>query len=181
MDYTVHWILQARILEWLPDLSCRGSFQPRNLTQISLIAGRIFYQLSYQESPKILKDDAIKMLHSISQQIWKIQQWPQKWKRSTHILIPKRGSTEEHSNHQTIVLISDVSRVMFKILQAKLQNYLNWEFPDVQAGFSKGRWTRDQIARIRWIIEKSREFQKRIYLFFINYAKAFDHVYHKKL
>ena len=103
------------------------------------------------------------MLHSISQQIWKIQQWPQDWKRSTHILIPKRGSTKEHSSHQTIVLISNASRVMFKILQAKLQNYLNWEFPDVQAGFRKGRWTRDQIANTYWIIKKARKFQKNTY------------------
>ena len=116
---------------------------------------------------QILKDDAVKVLHSICQQIWKTQQWPllwpQDWKRSVFIPIPKRGNAKECSNYCTIALISHASKVMFKILQARLQQYLNHELPDVQAGFRKGRGTRDQIANICWIIQKAREFQKNIY------------------
>ena len=100
------------------------------------------------------------MLHSICKQIWKTQQWPQDWKRSVFTLIPKKGSTKECSNYLTIALISHTSKVMLKVLQARLQQYVNRELPDVQAGFRKGRGTRDQIANIRWIIEKAREFQK---------------------
>ena len=103
---------------------------------------------------QILKDDAVKVLHSICQQIWKTQQWPQDWKRSVFIPIPKKGNAKECSNYCTIVLISHASKVMLKILQARLQQYMNHEPPDVQAGFRKGRGTRDQIANIRWIIEK---------------------------
>ena len=110
---------------------------------------------------KTLKDDAIKVLHSICQQIWKIQWWPQNWKRSILVPIPKKGNTKECANHQTIALISHTSKVMLKILQARLQNYVNQELPDVQAAFRKGRGTRDQIANIYWIIEKAREFQKK--------------------
>ena len=110
---------------------------------------------------QILKDDAVKVLHSIWQQIWKTQQWPQDWKRSIFIPIPKKGSPKECSNYRTIALISHASKVMLKILQAWLQQYMNRELPDVQAGFRKGRGTRDQIANIRWIIEKAREFQKK--------------------
>ena len=99
------------------------------------------------------------MLHSICQQSWKTQQWPQDWKRSVFIPIPKKGNAKECSNYRTIALISHVSQVMLKILQARLQQYMNCEFPDVQAGFRKGRGTRDQIANICWIIEKAREFQ----------------------
>ena len=113
------------------------------------------------------------MLHSICQQIWKTQQWPQDWKRSILNPIPKKGSTKESANHQTVVLISHASKVMFKILHARLQLYVNQELPDVQAGFRKGRETRDQIANLCWITEKAREFQKNIYLCFIDYAKAF--------
>ena len=120
------------------------------------------------------------MLHSICQQIWKTQQWPQDWKRSILIPIPKKGSTKECSNHQIIALISYASKVMIKILHSRLQ-HVNQEFPDVQAGFIKGRETRDQIANIHWIIEKAREFHKNIYLCFIDYAKAFDCVDHNKL
>ena len=109
---------------------------------------------------QILKDDAVKVLHSICQQIWKIQQWPQDWKRSVFIPIPKEGNVKECSNYHTIALISHASKVMLKILQARLQQYVNHELPDVQAGFRKGRGTRDQIANIRWIMEKAREFQK---------------------
>ena len=130
---------------------------------------------------QILKDDAMKVLHSICQQIWKTQQWPHDWKRSVFIPIPKKGNAKECSNYHTIALISHTSKVMFKILQARLQQYLSCEIPDVQAGFRKSRGTRDQIANIRWIIEKAREFQKNIYFGFIDYAKDFDCVYPNKL
>ena len=109
---------------------------------------------------QILKDDAVKVLHSICQQIWKTQQWPQDWKRSVFIPIPKKGSVEECSNSPTVALISHTSKVMLKILQARLQQYVNHELPDVQAAFRKGRGTTDQTANIRWIMEKAREFQK---------------------
>ena len=102
---------------------------------------------------QILKYDAVKVLHSIHQQIWKTQQWPQTWKRSVFIPIAKKGNTKECSNYLTIALISHASKVMLKILQARLQQYMNCELPDVQAGFRKGRGTRDQIANIHWIIE----------------------------
>ena len=129
---------------------------------------------------QILKDDAVKVLHSICQQIWKTQPWSQDWKRSVFIPIPKKGNAKEFSNYHTIALISHASEVMLKILQARLQQYMNCELPDVQAGFIKGRGTRDLIANICWIIEKAREFQKTIYCF-IDYAKAFDCVDHNKL
>ena len=122
---------------------------------------------------QILKDDAVKVLHSICQRIWKTHQWPHNWKRSVFIPIPKKGNPKEYSNYCTIALISHASKVMLKVLQARLQQYVNCELPDVQAGFRKGRGTRDQIANIRWIIEKAREFQKNIYFCFIDYAKAF--------
>ena len=105
-----------------------------------------------------LKDDAVKVLHSICQQIWQIQLWPQDWKRSAFIPIPNKGNAKEYSNYHTIALISQTSKVMLKILQARLQQYVNHELPDVQAGFRKGRGTRDQIANMRWIMEKAREF-----------------------
>ena len=130
---------------------------------------------------QILKDDAVKVLHSICQQICKTQQWPQDWKRSVFILVPKKGNAKECSNYHTIALISHTSKVMLKILQARLQQYVNCELADVQAGFSKGRRTRDQIANICWIMEKAREFQKNIYFCFIDCAKAFDCVDHNKL
>ena len=107
---------------------------------------------------QILKDDAVKVLHSIWQHIWKTQQWPKDWKRSVFFQIPKKGNTKECSNYHTIALISHTSKVMLKILQARLQQYVNRELPDVQSGFSKGRGTRDQIPNIRWIMEKAREF-----------------------
>ena len=100
----------------------------------------------------------MKVLHSIRQQIWKIHQWPQDWKRSVFIPIPKKGNAKECSNYRTIALISHTSKVMLNILQARLQQYVNQKLPDVQAGFRKGRGTRDQIANICWIIEKAREF-----------------------
>ena len=123
---------------------------------------------------QILKDDAVKVLHSICQQIWETQQWPQDWKRSVFILIPKKGNAKECSNYHTIAVISHASKVMLKILQAGLQQYMNHELPDVKTGFRKGRGTRDQIANICWIIEKAREFQKNIYFWFIDYTNAFD-------
>ena len=129
---------------------------------------------------QILKDDALKVLHSICQQIWKIQQWPQDWKRSVFIPILKKGNAKECSNYHTIALISHASKLMLKILQARLQQYVNNELPDVRAGFRKGRGTRDQITNICWIMEKAREFQKNIYFCFIDHAKAFDCVDHKK-
>ena len=126
-----------------------------------------------------LKDDAVKVLHSICQLIWKTQQWPQDWKRSAVILIPKKAmpknaqtTTQLHSSHTLVIL---------KILQARLQQYVNCELPDVQADLGKGRGTRDQIAIICWIMEKAREFQKYIYFCLIDYAKAFDCVDHNKL
>ena len=130
---------------------------------------------------QILKDDAVKALNSICQQIWKTQQWPQDWKRSVFIPIQKKGNAKQCSNYCTIAVISHASKVMFKILQARLQQYVNHEFPDVQAGFRKARGTRDQMANICWIIENAREFQKNIYFCFIDYAKAFDCVDHNKL
>ena len=130
---------------------------------------------------QILKDDAVKVLHSMCQQTWKTQQWPQDWKRSVFIPIPKKGNAKEYSNYHTIALISHASKVMLKILQARLQQYVNYELPDVQAGFRKVRGTRDQIANIRWIIKKAREFQKNISFCFIDYAKAFYCVDHNKL
>ena len=111
----------------------------------------------------------------------KTQQWLQDWKRSVFIPIPKKGNAKECSNYHTIALISHASKVMLKILQARLQQYVNRELPDVQAGFRRGRGTRDQIANICWIMEKAREFQKNIYVCFIDYAKAFDCVDHNKL
>ena len=122
---------------------------------------------------QILKDDAVKVLHSICQQIWTTQQWPQDWKRSVFIPITKKGNAKECSDYHTIALISHASKVMLKILQARLQQYVNRKLPDVQAGFRKCGETRDQIANICWIMEKARDLQKNIYFCFIDYAKAF--------
>ena len=130
---------------------------------------------------QILKDDAVKVLHSIRQQIWKTQQWPQDWKISVFIPIPKKGNAKECSNYCTIALISHASKVMLKILQARLQQYMYQEIPDVQAGIRKRRGTRDQIANIYWVIEKAKEFQKNIYFCFIDYTKVFNCVDHNKL
>ena len=121
---------------------------------------------------QILKDDAVEVLHSICQQIWKTQQWPKDWKRSVFIPIPKKGNAKEYSNCCTIALISNASKVMLKILQGRLQQYTNRKPPDVQAGFRKGRGTRDQVVNICWIIKKAREFKKNIYFCFIDYSKA---------
>ena len=130
---------------------------------------------------QILKDDAVKVLHSVCQQIWKTQQWPQDWKRSVFIPIRKKGNAKECSNYRTIELISHASKVMLKILRARIQQYVNCELPNIQAGFRKGRGTRDQIANIRWMIEKARDLQKNTYFSFIDYAKAFDSVDYNKL
>ena len=130
---------------------------------------------------QILKDDGVTVLHSICQHIWKMQQWPQDWKRSVFIPIPKKSNAKECSNYCTIAVISHASKGILKVLQARLQQYVNRELPDVQAGFRKGRGNRDQIANIHWIIKKAREIQKNIYFCFIDYAKAFDCVDHNIL
>ena len=124
------------------------------------------------------------VLYSICQQIWKIQKWPQDWKRSVFIPIPKKGNAKGCSNYYTIALISHPSKVILKILQARLQQYMNWEHPDVQVGFRKGRETRDCIVNIRWILRKKKKrlrAPEKIYFCFIDYAKAFDRVDHNKL
>uniref|UniRef100_A0A4W2GX94 RNA-directed DNA polymerase n=1 Tax=Bos indicus x Bos taurus TaxID=30522 RepID=A0A4W2GX94_BOBOX len=126
-------------------------------------------------------DDAVKVLHSICQQIWKTQWWPQDWKRSVFIPVPKKGNAKECSNYCTIALILHASKVMLKILQARLQQYVNHELSYVQDGFRKGRGTRDQIANILWIIKKARELQKNIYFCFTDYVKTFDSVDHNRL
>ena len=116
---------------------------------------------------QILKDDVVKVLHTIRQHIWKTQPWPQDWKRSIFISIPKKGSAKECSNYHTIALISQASKVLFKILQARLQQYVNHELSDVQPGFRKGRGTRYQIANIRWIIKKRKRVpEKHLFLLY---------------
>ena len=130
---------------------------------------------------QILKDDAVKVLYSICQQIWKTQQWPQDWKRSGFIPIPKKGNAKKCSNYCMLAFISHASKVMLKILQARLQQYINQKYPDVQAGFRKGRGAKDQNANIHWIINKAGEFQKNIQICFIDYAKAFYSVDHNQL
>ena len=130
---------------------------------------------------QILKYDTVKVLYSVCQQIWKTQQWPWDWKRSVFIAIANKGNAKECSNYHTIALISHASKVILKILQARLQQYMNHELPDVQAGFRKGRGTKDQVANTRWIIEKARQFEKSIYFCFTDNAKAFGCVDHNKL
>ena len=126
--------------------------------------------------------DAVKVLYSMCQQMWKTQQWPQDWERLVFTPIPKKGNAKECSNHHTIALTSHASpQVMLKILQERLQQYVKLELPDIQARFRKGRGTRDQIASIHWITEKAREFQKNIYFCFIDDTKAFDGLDHNKL
>ena len=130
---------------------------------------------------QILKYDTVKVLHSICQLIWTTQQWPQDWKRPDFTPIPKKGNTKDCSHYRTISLISHASQVILKILQSRPQQYVNREHPDVQVGYRKGRGIRDQIATIRWIMEKAREFNKNIYFYFIDYAKAFGCVDHSTL
>ena len=120
---------------------------------------------------QILKDNAVKVLHSICQQIWKTQQWPQDWKRSVFIPIPNKGNAKECSNYHTIALISHASKVMLKTLQARLQQNVNCEIPDVQAEFSKGRGTRDSIVNIRWVTEKARVPGKHLLLVYWLYQR----------
>ena len=163
--------LEPDILEWEVNWAL-GSITMNKVSGGDGIPGELF---------QIPKDDAVKVLHSICQQIWKTQQWPQDWKRSVFIPIPKKGNAKECSDYRTVALISQASKVMLKILQARLQKYLKCELPGVQAGFRKGRGTRDQIANSHWIIKNAREFQKNIYFCFIDYTKAFDCVDHNKL
>ena len=161
--------LEPDILEWEVKWTL-GSITKNKASRGDGIPAELF---------QVLKDDAVKVIHSICQQIWKTRQWPQDWKSSVFIPIPKKGNAKlprmfKCSNYHTVALISHASKVMLKIIQARLQEYVNQELPDVQAGFRKGRETRDQIANIYWIIEEAREFQKNIYFCFIDYAKAFN-------
>ena len=146
-----------------PDiLECKVKLALRSITKNKAGRGdRIPVELF-----QILKGDPVKVLHSICQQIWKTSQWPQDWKRSVFISIPKKGNAKECSKYHTIALISHASKVMLKILQARLQQYVNRELPDIQAGFRKGRGTRDQIANIRWIMEKARVPEKHLFLLY---------------
>ena len=144
--------LQAEILE------CEVKWALGSITMIKASGGDGIQSKLFQ----ILKDDAVKVLHSICQQIWKTPQWPQDWKRSAFIPIPKKGNAKESSNYCTIAVISHARKVMLKIPQVRLQQYMNWELLDIQAGFRKGKGTRDQIAYILWIIEKATKFQKNI-------------------
>ena len=126
-----------------------GSITMNKASEVDGIPAQLF---------QILKDDVLKVLRSICQQIWKTQQWPQDWKKSVFIPIPKKGNAKECSNYRTIALLSHISKVMLKILQDRLQQYMNCEIPDVQSGFRKGRGTTYQIVNICWTIEKAREF-----------------------
>ena len=137
-------------------LECKVKWALGNITMNKVTGGNG----TPVELLQILKDDAAKVMHSICQQIWKTQQWPQDCKRSVFIPIPKKGNAKECSNYLTVVLISHASKVMLKILPARLQQYVNCELPDVQASFRKGRGTRDQIASIRWIIKKQESSRK---------------------
>ena len=158
LECEVKWILESIIMNKAS--GCDG------------IPGELF---------QILKDDSVKVLHSICQQIWKIQQWPQDGKRSVFIPIPKKSNPKECSNYHTIALNLHASKVMLKILQARLQQHVNRELPDIQAGFRKGRGTRDQIANILWVIEKAREFEKK-HLFLLYWlCQRLDWVDHNKL
>src|SRR5574341_251030 len=142
-----------------PDiLECKVKWALRSIT-VNKASGGYGIPVELFQIPK---DDAVKVLHSICQQIWKTQQWLQDWKRSVFMPFTRKGTARECSNYHTLALISHVSKVMLKILQARLQQYVNYELPDDQAGFRKGRGTRDQIANIHWIMEKAREFQKNI-------------------
>ena len=146
--------LEPDILEWEVKWVL-GSIPMNKASGGDGISGKPFQNLKY---------DAVKVLHSICQQIWKTQQWSQDWKRSVFIPIPKKDNTKECSNYGTIALISHAGKVMFKILQARLQQYVNCELLDVQAGFRKDRGTSDQIANIHCIIEKARVPEKHLLL-----------------
>ena len=161
-----------------PDLlECQDKWASRSITMNKASRGN----RTPAELFQILKDAAVKVLHSLCQQIWKTQQGPQDWKRSVFILILKKGNAKECSNYHTIMLISHASKIILKILQVRLQQYMNRELPDTQTGFRKGRGTRDQIANIHRIIGKAREFQESIYFCFIDYAKVFDCMNYNKL
>ena len=149
--------------------------------KVSPLGWKVFSRLLGNSSwaIKTLKDDAVKVLHAVHQQIWKTHQWPQDWRRSLFIPVSKKGNTKECSGYPTVVLISHTSEAMFKILQARLQKYVDQKLPDTQARFWRDRGTRNQIANICWIMEKARKFQKNIC--FIDYVKVFDCVDHKKL
>ena len=150
-----------------PDiLECEVKWALGNITTNKASGGNVIPI----ELLQILEDDAVKVLHSICQQIWKTQQWPQDWKRSVFIPVPKKSNAKECLNYCTTALISHASKVMLKILQASLQQYMKHELPDVQAGFRKGRGTRDQIANIGWFFEKAREFQENICFCFMDHA-----------
>ena len=157
LEYEVRWAL--------------GSITINKASGCDGIPGELF---------KILKVNDVKALHSICQQIWNTQQWPEDWKRSVFIPISNKDSTKECSNYSIVGLISHASKVILKIIPARLQQYINWELPDVQPGFWRGRGTRDQIGNICWILEKAREFQKNIYFCFVDYAKTIDCVDHSK-
>ena len=204
---SVHGLIQARILKWADISSFRGSSPPRDKTLSPALTGRFITSnhlghpgmwsqvglrsITLNEASggdgipvelfQILKDDVVKVLHSICQKIWKTQQCLLDWKRSVFIPIPKKGNAKECSNYRQIALNSHTSKVMLKILQSRLQQYVNCELPDVQAAFRKDRGTRDQTANICWITEKTGKLQKNIYFCFIDYAKTFDCVDHNKL
>ena len=163
--------LEPDILEWIAKWAL-GGITTNKASGGDVVPVELFW---------ILKDDAEKVLHSICQQIWKTQEWPEDWKRSVFIPVPKKGNAKECSNYHTTPLILHAGKVMLKILQARLQQNMNHELPDVQTGFRKGRGTIDQIANICRVIKKAREYQKNIYCCFTDYAKAFDCVDHNKL
>ena len=182
-------ILQARLQQYvnceLPDVQAgfrKGRGTRDQIANICWIMMRVQAR-EFQKNIYFCFTDYAKAFDCVNHhklwKIWKTQQWPQEWKRSVFIPFPKKGNAKECSDYHTIAFISHASKVMLKILQARLQQYVNRELPDVQASFRKGRGTRDQIANIRWIMEKAREFQKNIYFCFIDYAKAFDCVNHK--
>ena len=160
---------------------CSSYSVKTNGPQEALLRTKLVKVIEFLLSYQILKDDAVKVLHSICQQIWKTQQWPQDWKRSIFIPIQKKDNAKKYSSYHTVALISRSSKVVLKILHSRLQQYMIHEIPDAQAGFRKGRRTRDQLASIHWIIEKTKGIPKNIYFCFIDYAKAFDCVDHNKL
>ena len=156
-------------MDWLDLLAVQGTLKSllqHHSSKASVLQCSAFFmvQLSHpcMTTGKTIPLTRQKVLHSICQHIWKTQQWPQDWKRAVFIPIPKKGNAKEWSNYHTIALISHTNKVMLKILQARLQQYMNRELPDVQAGFRKGRGTGDQFANIRWFIGKAREYQKNI-------------------
>ena len=185
MDLTEAEDIKKRWQEYTEELYKKDLHDPDNhdgvITHVEpdILKCEVISEQKLEQRTKLVA--VMEFQHSICQQIWKTQQWPQDWKRSVFIPIPKKGNAKECSNYHTIALISHASKVMIKILQARLQQYVDHELPDVQAGFRKGRGTRDQIANICRIIENVREFQKNIYFCFIVYAKAFDGVDHNKL